>query len=140
VLIANGAYQIIDSHAASYSWHEFQVAGRRLCLPTADTPAARARGLMGVSHPVPMVFVFDPPLRASFWMKGTPEPLTGVWVSATTGRVVGYWHGAPESLVNHVAPQAVRYVIEYPRDWSPPALGTTVRRASPRICPAGARL
>ena len=140
LLVANGAYQLISAHTVSYSWYEFQIGGRPACLPTAETPAARAHGLMGVSHPVPMVFVFDPPQVAAFWMKDTPEPLTGAWVAAASNRVVGYWHGIPNSLVNHVAPRPVRYVIEYPRGWSPPPLGTAVLRPVRHRCPAGARL
>jgi uncharacterized membrane protein (UPF0127 family) len=47
-------------------------------LRVADTPAARAQGLMGVEHLAEgegMLFVFDEPSQGGFWMKDTLIPL-----------------------------------------------------------------
>lgn len=44
----------------------------------ADTPEARARGLMEVEEmpeDAGMVFLFDPPTQSGFWMKNTLIPL-----------------------------------------------------------------
>ena len=44
----------------------------------ADDPQKRARGLMHRRHlprDAGMLFVYDPPQEASFWMKNTPLPL-----------------------------------------------------------------
>lgn len=55
-----------------------------LCLWVADTPQRRARGLMEVTDLTAadgtvvdgMVFVYDEPAVASFWMRNTRIPLT----------------------------------------------------------------
>ncbi|HZP91239.1 MAG TPA: DUF192 domain-containing protein [Actinomycetota bacterium] len=51
----------------------------RLSVEIADTPAERARGLMGRSSlgaDEGMAFLFDSPTTAAFWMKDTPIPLS----------------------------------------------------------------
>ncbi len=50
----------------------------------------------------PMVFAYSRPARPSFWMDDTPAALSGVWVGAS-GRVIGYWHGQPETQTLHLA-------------------------------------
>jgi uncharacterized membrane protein (UPF0127 family) len=121
----------------TFAWRRFEIGGATQCLPAALTLAAQERGLMGVRNPIPMVFVFTPPQPVAFWMKATPTPLTGAWVSPA-GRVVGYWHGDPQSLVLHPSPGRVRYVIEYPPGRVPPPVGTRVTMAG--HCPSGPRL
>jgi uncharacterized membrane protein (UPF0127 family) len=96
--------------------------------------AAQERGLQGVKRVVrPMVFAYSPPSTPSFWMKDTPAPLTGVWVGAGK-RVIGYWHGQPESTALHPAPAPVSAVIEYPAGARVPPLGA--RYILGRACPA----
>lgn len=50
-----------------------------LCVWLADTPARRRQGLMGVTHlggADGMVFLYEAPTDSSFWMRGTPMPLS----------------------------------------------------------------
>jgi uncharacterized membrane protein (UPF0127 family) len=111
--------------SASFEWREVTVAGQTQCLPVAFTLAAQERGLQGVKHVArPMVFAYSPPDTPSFWMKDTPSPLTGVWIGAQ-GRVIGYWHGKPQSTELHHPSAPVAAVIEY--------------RAGSRVPPTGAR-
>jgi uncharacterized membrane protein (UPF0127 family) len=99
---------------ASFQWRKVSIAGRTQCLPIAYSLSDQERGLMDVKHVVrPMVFAYSPPDTPSFWMKDTPAPLTGVWVGRSD-RVIGYWHGTPESTTLHPAPAPVAAVIEYP--------------------------
>jgi uncharacterized protein len=59
-------------------------------IRVADTDAEREHGLMGVSHLAPndgMVFLFDGPTTASFWMKNTLVPLSVAFWNER-GRVV----------------------------------------------------
>ena len=62
----------------------------RFQVSVAETPAARAKGLMGVermSDEMGMVFLFDSPTRGSFYMKNTLIPLDiAFWESG--GRIV----------------------------------------------------
>jgi uncharacterized protein len=53
-----------------------------VCLWLADDGDERARGLMGVTDlggPVGMTFVWDAPIDGSFFMLGTPTPLSIAW-------------------------------------------------------------
>jgi uncharacterized membrane protein (UPF0127 family) len=70
-----------------------------------------------------MVFAYSPPATPSFWMKATPAPLTGVWIGST-GRVIGYWHGQPNSTDVHEPPAPVSAVIEYGGRSAVPAIGS----------------
>jgi uncharacterized membrane protein (UPF0127 family) len=115
------------SESVSFQWRELAISGRNACLPVAFTPAAKQRGLQGVRRVVrPMVFAYSPPALTSFWMIDTPAALTGVWVGRS-GRVIGYWHGGPESTQLHDAPAPVRVVIEYPDGGRVPPVGSRVR-------------
>jgi uncharacterized membrane protein (UPF0127 family) len=113
-----------SSGADSFAWRKIALGPRTRCLPVAFTLAAQERGLQGVKHVArPMVFAYAPPSSPSFWMKDTPTPLTGVWVGAS-GRVIGYWHGVPESTKLHPAPAPVAAVIEYRAGAPVPAIGS----------------
>lgn len=62
-----------------------------VCVWLADTPEERGRGLMDVTDlgdAVGMVFAFDEPLIGSFYMFGTPTPLSIAWFGAD-GELVG---------------------------------------------------
>jgi uncharacterized membrane protein (UPF0127 family) len=57
------------------------------CVWLADTPALRARGLMGVTDPElgggqAMVFRFPDDVSTGFWMKDTVLPLSIAWYGA----------------------------------------------------------
>jgi uncharacterized membrane protein (UPF0127 family) len=138
--IATGAIACLtlaacSSGNAAFDWREISLGGRTQCLPVAFTLAAQERGLQGVKHVArPMVFAYSPPDTPSFWMKDTPEPLTGVWIGAT-GRVIGFWHGQPESTALHPAPAPVAAVIEYRAGSTVPPSGTRYalgRRCAPQ--------
>jgi uncharacterized membrane protein (UPF0127 family) len=111
---------------ASFQWRQVSIAGLTQCLPVASTLDAQQRGLHGVEHVVrPMVFAYSTPATPSFWMLDTPAPLTGVWV-ASSGRIIGYWHGQPNSSELHTAPAPISAVIEYPYGATVAALGSAL--------------
>lgn len=69
---------------------------RTATLPVADSPEARAHGLMGVrSLPADagMLFVFDAPTTATFWMQDTLIPLSIAFLA--DGRVVDILEMSP---------------------------------------------
>jgi uncharacterized membrane protein (UPF0127 family) len=132
-IVAAGVFGLCGCSATddSFQWREVSIAGRAQCLPVAFTGAAKQRGLQGVKHVVrPMVFAYSPPATPSFWMEDTPTALTGVWVGAS-GRVIGYWHGQPESTVLHPAPAPVSAVIEYRAGLAVPPAGSRVTLGAP---------
>ena len=68
----------------------------RFSVDVVDTPETRAQGLMFVeSMPrwTGMLFVFDAPQRAVFWMRNTLIPLDMIFVDPT-GRVLHVHHRA----------------------------------------------
>jgi uncharacterized membrane protein (UPF0127 family) len=68
-----------------------------LHVTVADADPARQQGLQGVTDLAAdggMAFLFDEPVRASFWMKDTPLPLSiAFWGS--DGRIVAVLDMAP---------------------------------------------
>jgi len=68
----------------------------RFAVEIADTPAARAQGLMNrasLASSAGMLFVYERPQHASFWMKNTLIALDMVFAD-TTGRVTRVHEGA----------------------------------------------
>ncbi len=60
-------------------------AERVFDVQVANTDAAREQGLMGVKDLAPntgMLFVFDTPRMAAFWMRGTLIPLDMLYITA----------------------------------------------------------
>src|SRR3990172_7906130 len=56
-----------------------------LTIEVADTPEQRSRGLMGresLPEDAGMLFVWPRDTSASFWMKGTPVPLSIAFIDA----------------------------------------------------------
>jgi uncharacterized membrane protein (UPF0127 family) len=81
----------------------------------ADTPQAREQGLMFVTEmrtDQAMIFVYDPPLYVSMWMKNTLLPLDMLFVDRY-GCVVNVKHDArPGSLATISAGGPVALVVE----------------------------
>lgn len=120
---ALGVLVLSGCSEASFQWRVVSIAGQRQCLPVASTLDAQQRGLQGVQRVVrPMVFAYSPPDTPSFWMDNTPSPLTGVWIGPRN-RIVGYWHGQPQSQDLHPSPGPVSAVIEYRYGEAVPAAG-----------------
>jgi uncharacterized membrane protein (UPF0127 family) len=94
----------------------------------ADTPESRARGLMYVRELPPgrgMLFLFEAPHFASFWMKNTYIPLDLLFVSAD-GRIVNIVENAtPLSLAPMESVAPVTAVLE--------VAGGTAARLSLRV-------
>jgi uncharacterized membrane protein (UPF0127 family) len=120
--------------ADAVAWRHVSIAGRVRCLPVAFSVADQERGLQGVRHvDRPLVFAFPRPVTVGFWMKDTPIPLTGVWVGVDH-RVIGVWHGRPESLAVHLAPRPFIAALEYGAGARVPAIGARITLG--HACPA----
>lgn len=81
----------------------------------ADDPAERARGLMfreSLDPAAGMLFVYETPLRAQFWMKNTLIPLDMIFADAA-GRVTRVHANAiPGDLTPIDGGEGVVYVLE----------------------------
>lgn len=78
-----------------------------------------------------MLFDFDTPIGASFWMKDTLIPLRAVWISEE-GRVVGstVMTPCPEGTVDcptYDSPAPVRWVLEIADAGPAPGTGSVMR-------------
>jgi hypothetical protein len=81
----------------------------------ALTPEEQARGLMfrpSLPREAGMLFVYDPPRKARFWMKNTMIPLDMVFID-DAGQVANIAERTvPYSLSSHASDGAVRAVLE----------------------------
>lgn len=88
----------------------------------ADTPEERSRGLSGVSSLKSgqgMLFIFDEPLLAGFWMKDMNFAIDIIWIDAG-GLVIGIEKRVEPSTFPQIfgPPEAVLYVLEVPAGFS----------------------
>jgi uncharacterized membrane protein (UPF0127 family) len=93
------------------------IAGVRLSVEVADTPAERGRGLSGremLPENSGMLFVFDTPGRYGFWMYGMKFPLDIIWIDESL-KVVYFVENA-QPCVNicetYEPPADALYVLE----------------------------
>ena len=85
----------------------------------ADTPSARSQGLMYRQALEPnsgMLFVFDTPLMACFWMKNTQIPLSIAFITAK-GIISNIEDMEPFSLASVCPTQTMLYALEMEQGW-----------------------
>ncbi len=106
----------LETFARSSLTVETSAGGRyRFDVELAETPAQQAQGLMFREKMAPdagMLFIYDRPQPASFWMKNTLIPLDMIFIG-TDGRIVNIHQNAvPQSLdsVNSAGP--VKAILE----------------------------
>ncbi len=91
----------------------------RLSLELARTAEERARGLMfreGLEADAGMLFVFEGPVLASFWMRNTLVPLSIAFLSEQ-GEVVDIQDMEPLSDELHTPPVHYWFALEVNRGW-----------------------
>jgi uncharacterized membrane protein (UPF0127 family) len=85
--------------------HWVEVGGQRFDVELADDFEERARGLMfreSLPKSAGMLFVYETPLRPSFWMKNTVIPLDIIFVRAD---------GTIESIADNTVPYSTTPVV-----------------------------
>lgn len=96
-----------------------QVCFPGVCISAevADTPTARAQGLMfreTLAEDKGMLFIFDTEARHSFWMKNTYIPLEIIWIDSNLS-IVHIEHAVPcttAECASHIPVQKALYVVE----------------------------
>lgn len=105
--------------AQTLPWHTLQIAGQTLVVEVADTPAAKARGLMFRTH-LPeqqgMLFIWPYPQPVAMWMKNTPLPLSVAFLDET-GTILNLADMEPHSLDVHPSAGPARYALEVGQGW-----------------------
>jgi uncharacterized protein len=99
---------------------ELKILHASLNAEVADTPQASENGLMfrdSLPEDRGMLFVFEPPKQASFWMRNTRIPLSIAYVDST-GKILEIESMQPldESVVPSVSDQ-VAYALEVNQGW-----------------------
>ena len=88
-------------------------------VEVAADQAAREKGLMFREHMASsagMIFVYQAPNHARFWMKNTLLPLTAAFV-ADDGTIVNLADMKPQSTDSHCSLKPVRFVLEMHQGW-----------------------
>ncbi|MDO8884809.1 DUF192 domain-containing protein [Pseudotabrizicola sp.] len=87
----------------------------RFSVDVADTDATRSRGLMfreSMPRSVGMLFIYESPRRATFWMKNTLIPLDMIFADPS-GRVKKVHANAkPQDLTTIDGGEGVKFVLE----------------------------
>ena len=87
----------------------------RFSVEVADDPQERAQGLMNVPSMATgagMLFVYDEPERAVFWMKNTLIPLDMIFVGADGIVTHVHENAVPHDLTGIDGGEGVQYVLE----------------------------
>lgn len=99
---------------------ELNISNAPLTAEIADTPEASENGLMfrdSLPEDRGMLFVFDAPKRATFWMKNTKIPLSIAFIdSAGTILEVKSMYPMDESIVPSSSTE-VAYALEVNQGW-----------------------
>ena len=95
------------------------VGGTPCNVEIADTDASRATGLMGRKH-VPdgtgMLFKYPEPGQLSFWMRGTPTPLSIAFIDGSDKiSKISDMHPFDETSVT--SPPGCTAALEVPQGW-----------------------
>ena len=96
------------------------VKDRRLTVEVAGDPKARECGLSRRNH-LPrdrgMLFVYEKPMRLTYWMKDTFVPLSIAFLDAD-GRIINIQQMAPnQTTERYQSHKPARYALEANRGW-----------------------
>jgi uncharacterized membrane protein (UPF0127 family) len=112
LLIAAPAMADCAPGALDLRW---QGGAARFSVEIADTAALREKGLMNRSHMASaagMLFVYDAPQHAWFWMKNTLIPLDMIFADAAGKVSTVHANAVPGDLTPIDGGEGVRYVLE----------------------------
>src|SRR5271165_141499 len=99
---------------------DLKISSAPLTAGVADTPEASENGLMfrdSLPEDRGMLFIFDPPKKATFWMKNTKIPLSIAFIdSAGTILEVKSMYPMDESIIPSSSTE-VAYALEVNQGW-----------------------
>jgi uncharacterized membrane protein (UPF0127 family) len=107
------------AHPQNFLKIPLYVHGKEIWVEVANTPAERAKGLMGRNHlgsQEGMLFVFEREDYHTFWMKDTLIPLSIAFIDKS-GRIVEIADMKPLSLDSHGPPKPILYALEMNKGW-----------------------
>ncbi len=107
------------SSAATVVFTKANGSDINLTVEIAETPEARARGLMSrktLDADAGMLFVWPQDTGSGFWMKDTLIPLSVAFIDGS-GKVVDIQDMQPLDETVHHSPAAYRYAVEANQGW-----------------------
>ncbi len=111
--------RIIREAIADSDVREIVVGDTPCSVEIADTDGKRARGLMGrknIPDGTGMLFTYPSPDRLSFWMKGTPSPLSIAFIDET-GKIIKISDMHPFDESSVTSPPGCTSALEVPQGW-----------------------
>jgi len=110
----------VETGAFGLPTAELKIGGVSLHAEIADTPQSSETGLMFRSS-MPenhgMLFVFDEPKRAEFWMKNTKIPLSIAYIDST-GKILEVKSMKPfDETIIPSSTDKVAFALEVNKDW-----------------------
>lgn len=101
---------------------QIQIGKEVLTVEIADTPASRARGLMGrkeLPEGQGMLFIYQKTERLCFWMKNTLIPLSVAFFDEDKACINILDMDPPigEPLIKYRSTAPARYALEMPQGW-----------------------
>lgn len=128
---------IVSPVAICETLHDIWIDDQHYRVEIASTPTELARGLMGrdeLANDHGMLFVFDSPRDAVFWMKNVRLNLTAYWFNKEHV-VVGITHMTTclnSHCIRYPSPEPVSFVLELARTSKKIKIGGRLRFENPQ--------
>jgi uncharacterized protein len=120
ILLLSACQQKSGESAFGLRTADLKISTVSLTAEIADTPQASENGLMfrdSLPEDRGMIFVFEPPKKATFWMRNTKIPLSIAFIdSAGTILEIKPMYPMDESIVPSQSDQ-VAYALEVNQGW-----------------------
>lgn len=118
-LMALSSCALAQPQSQSLATIPLQINQTSILAELAQTESERAQGLMfrqSLNKDSGMLFVFEQPIGACFWMKNTPLALSIAFITEQ-GTISNIEHMQPFSTQSHCPIVPIKYALEMEQGW-----------------------